>query len=735
LFDTMLSPRCPWLALLSLQQPISPAPLSDPSFGYPLHLAPGEQLLEYAWDDGARVPFLSAARDVFISFGELGLGERALLYLPSNSLLEAGTTGAQVLVERGLGAAVGRYGQGFDFGASTFLKLALPAPGTSATGWSLSFWLQPRAEAFGRVIALLPGAAEILLQADGRLRAHLLPSGPDVLGPVTLRAGEWQFVSLDYDPSASRQARLCVGDARAGRALSVPIAPRSASELWLGDLAQNGQGWAGVIDELTLEDVVNSSATALRRANPPLAPGRHRLTLRTTLGLRQVELAAGATRTLVLDDEADFATGQFDGVVYESGALTWVPARWKELAPRVAPPARTAYPEVEVGGGRLLIFGGETRDTHQPPGTNSNDTWLYDPAANRWDRVSSAAAPSERCHTPMAYSPDDDLVLLVGGWRNDVTPNLLFNDTWVFHVTERRWEQRFPAGATIGSGSSAGLVYLPALRRFLLNQGRRNFLYDPVADTHAELPSARVVDENGQPATFGPWISPMMVLDPRTGLVIVFGGTTPANPAPFSDQTALYDVQANQYTVLAPPVHPAARVRGGYAFDPRAGRVVLFGGVLDQYSTRFRDLWVFDPALRTWRELSCSNRPERRGGFYGMGYDSARDRFLLFGGRQAVDRWLDETWSLEFSRGRPGTALYTFDRVDARGTANWFADVETPGNSSVQFLFRTSETGSLWSGWGADASRFPDRRFLQVVAFLSSGAGGVVPRVTRMGLR
>ena len=193
-------------------------------------------------------------------------------------------------------------------------------------------------------------------------------------------------------------------------------------------------------------------------------------------------------------------------------------------------------------------------------------------------------------------------------------------------------------------------------------------------------------------------------------------------------------LSSNGYTVLAPGAAPSPRVRGAVGYDSRRQRFVLFGGVQDQYSQRHDDLWSFDPRTRHWSELGCSGRPTPRGGYYGLAYDEGRDRFVLFGGRESYERWNDETLALELDDQRPGTALYTFDRLQDWARSRWFADVVTPGSAAIVFRFRVSDSGSDWSAWSSTPS-FARERFVQVEATLSPGAPGEVPVIQRMGLR
>jgi hypothetical protein len=118
-----------------------------------------------------------------------------------------------------------------------------------------------------------------------------------------------------------------------------------------------------------------------------------------------------------------------------------------------------------------------------------------------------------------------------------------------------------------------------------------------------------------------------------------------------------------------------------------------------------------------------------------MAYDEVGDRFLLYGGRNAPERWLDETLALELDAARPGSAVYTFDRGAVPTRNAWFADVDEPADSGVTFLFRGSDSGAQWSGWSGTTAANAGRRYLQAVAFLKPGTHGEVPSIRRMGLR
>lgn len=721
------------LASLLVSAPQAQDRLGPGGLEYQLNLAPGEVLLEYAWDGGAPVPFQRPDPAVTIPFGERGRHEGALLYLPGNRVDESANTAATLALGQNLGLAEGYFGTGLALAPNTYLHYRLPRLDRELPGWTLSFWMRPEAVAFGRSFLVMDGVLALSLQSDGLLRATVA-GGPVLRSVQGLTAGRWSFVHVTADPAQIGQLRLTVD----GRASSIALPAGALSlpfELKLGDLGRGSQGPGAALDELVLEARPNSTGQAEEQRLPLVAPGPHQLEIRTSLGLRTVEPITGVIGSSSVDTAANLGLGKLEGTAVKDGELRWTPARWQRIVTDDAPAPRTTHPIVSLGAGRTFLFGGETRDSIVWPMVNTSDTWLFDSAAKRWSFVNTSTAPQPRCHIPAAYSPDHDLVFLYGGWRNDYTPGNLFGDAWVFHVGQRRWEQIFPGGAGPGTSSDHGLVYLPSLRKFLMLLGRSAWLFDPALRTWSALGPANVVDELGQPASYAFGASTALTLDPSTGLVVLYGGSYGNPPTTFTDTTALYDVRTHTYTVLAPPVRPAPRVRGGFGFDERHGRVVLYGGVLDQFSTRFDDLWAFDPASRRWTELLASNAPGRRGGYYGMAYDSTRGSFLLSCGRQAYDVWLDETWELALAPTRSGTALYTLDLQSSGSLGRWFADVSEPADAQVSFFVRRSDNLRTWDGWRPAGGLAGPRRYAQVAVGLRPSSAGETPVVRAFGFR
>jgi hypothetical protein len=698
---------------------------ADQDLGRYLVQDPGDPLLAYAWDEGPETPSLFATREVWLDYGELGTDPDASVYLPFNEGTGAHARDlaatARRLELKGRSWVRGRFGWALDLAGPGELVLENDGRPFFPDAFTLELWLHRAEGAAAAAVPLVaePGSFALALDPEGHVVAELRTAA----GPVSVRGaapapGRWTHVAVAGDAVRFGHLRVTV-DGELARARVAGAVARGAGRLALG---ASGAGVA--LDELRLLARALPTSELVEHARPGPSPGEHRRRLRFASGTREERPWAGIVREPALTD-AGLARGALRRVVADASGARWVPGHWERSPARRGPAPRTTHPTVYVGGHRAWLFGGEVRDSHAPPMVNTNDTWLYDIAARRWEPVATDRAPSPRCHLPAAWSPDHDLVLLVGGWLNAAPEKRVLGDIWAFRVGARRWEARRPTGDAPPPQSDAGLVYHPGLRRFLLFNRATVREYDPEADRWTRRPEAEVVDANGRPARRVAGVSPIMGHDPETGLVVRFGGAYDAEgERRYTDETALYDAARNRWTVLRPEPAPSARVRAGFAYDTKRRRFVLFGGVRDQFSERFDDLWTFEVAARRWTRVEASNGPSPRGGYYGMAYDPERDEFVLLAGRHSPERFLDEAWHLSLDPAAGGSARFVFDRA-AQPEADrlW---VDAPG-AGVTLRLAASADNASW-GPPSDAPALPPdagARYLGVEALVPPGASGV----------
>lgn len=673
-----------------------------------------DPLVSYSWDGGPPVPAGFAPGEHRIAFGEAGADERTPLYVTFDEASRAAETTAD-----------GRFGR-----AGSLLEVAND-PNVLTRPFVVSFWVRPEPEVRGHELVIFQaGPLSLRIKPGGRCSARLDGDPPMQLATGALRYGEWNHVALALDAPRFPQMRLVVNEQFATAKVETETA------FGTGDRLRFGSESGCAIDDVAVRDYPTSTTDLLDRWLRGASSGEH--VLRLVYGDRTEEVStwAGVIDEPVIATGERWAEGALRHAVSGADGLRRVPGHWERIPTRFPPVARTTHPTVYVGDHQIFVFGGETRDTHGWVWGNTNDTWIFHTDTGRWEEVPADAKPEPSCHQPAAYSPDHDLILYPGGWRNDCDPYVHYTDTWVFHVAERRWERRDPRG-TFPAVSNVGLVYVPTAKRFVafIPGHTRVMLYEPDADRWTRLGPWEAVSESGEPVEYKLYGSPMVGYDPASGLIVYFGGGTGANELVYSDKTALFDPERNRFTVLDTDAAPSPRVRSGFAYDSKRGYFVLFGGVQDHASQRNDDLWVFDPKAKSWRQAEASNPPSARGGYYGMAYDPDLDRFFLLCGRHSKELFLDDALSLHLDFSSEGEATYVFDQAAFPDRNEWFADTSTPGDSRVSIRFRTSPDLTTWTPWIERPGEIGGGRYVQAEVRLIPGQDGAEPTIARMGFR
>jgi len=693
---------------------------------------PARTLEGFAWEGEAFIPALGAET---LAFGEVGRTPSTRLYLRGEDLAAElhQQPGWSIEAGPGPGRAQGRPGMGIalELDGRLVLSLLQPLP-PSQEGWSIELWLRPRAAQAGVILSLVD-LFDVVSEADGRVAAVVnveTPEGPRKVmakSPGSLVPGEWNHLGVVLDTGIIRHLRVVLnGQVRSERLEGQ--APSTFQRLSLGAPSAARQTLPAVMDEVRLQARVANSAefeAHWRAAPAPL----QRLTLAYADGREVHELWTRALEVPRLEPGADWSVGALEHVRADESGLSWVPADWQRI-PAVDPPlARTTAPVVEVGGETLFLFSGEVRDSHYGRMLNTSDTWLYDMRAGSWELLDTPVAPPGRCHQPAAYSPEHDVVLMIGGWINETNPGQLLSDLWLFHVKERRWEERKPKGLP-GALSDCVVVYHPGRKVFVILAGDWIYTYDPGADVFKAVGKMRLQGSTGGRAKLA--IGPIAALDPRTNLVWLFGGADKSEGGEeFSEDFASFDLETGIVTFHEGP-RPSARVRGAFAWDPDQQHFTLFGGVREQASQRFDDLWTFKPDELRWEQQPYSGSVTRRGGYYGMGYSREQRRFHLLAGRHSKDRFLEESWALAFDPRAPGRARYLFDREAFPGEAVWFLESE-PGEGRVEPRFRASEDARSFGPSLAECP--PKGRYVEVDLRFTPGPSGAAPRVRALGFR
>ena len=204
-------------------------------------------------------------------------------------------------------------------------------------------------------------------------------------------------------------------------------------------------------------------------------------------------------------------------------------------------------------------------------GYHLSDSYIYNPERNQWQQLTGITPhPSDRFNHAMAYIGDDK-VLLFGGYNDR---RVMFSDTWLFDLSDGNWTELTPANAPSARASHA-MVYMG--------------------------------DDK----------------------VMLFGGLRGGSN--FNNETWIFDLSENSWTLIEPPVSPRSRFSHSMA---RIGnqKAMLFGGIdrITGAAQSCQDTWIFDFETRTWTEMAPENKPDSR-----FGHAMATlggTRAVLFGG-------------------------------------------------------------------------------------------------------
>ena len=309
------------------------------------------------------------------------------------------------------------------------------------------------------------------------------------------------------------------------------------------------------------------------------------------------------------------------------------PVAWTELAPTGAvPDPRSGMTLVyEPAGGRFLLFGGWDQDT------DFGDTWAYDPLAGTWSDLAPAGAlPAPRSLYQMAYDEVAGKAVVFGGTSDAGR----FGDTWLYDPVDNTWSE--VVGAPSPEARSAGaMVYLDDTEMILLFGG--------VGDAGRFADTWVFLSASGQWIKVAPYETvPLarsghaMAYDTSAGKVILFGGYDGSN---LLNDTWAYDPQGDAWTELSPSGNvPSPRGNHRMVFDASAGRMVLFGGF--DGSGELSDTWTYDTASNTWTEVQVPGDTPTGREEHTLGYDPKAGRVLLFGGFDASDTDLNDLWAL-----------------------------------------------------------------------------------------
>ena len=575
------------------------------------------------------------------------------------------------------------------------LDRVFEAPDAGST-WSLGFRLYPgQAELALRLVELLDA------EGGAVWVPQLVPRGHGGAG-LDLEPGVWNHVTLVSDGDVTGSVRVVVGDGVMWRRLERDHEHPKGHGAW----RPAGRLFAGLAArDVALQGMVIAHPVISRRC----------VTTERLLDVGTDRDAASGFPGLAADLPAEVVAREWGAVygvphlrpvpgvnfasagtyrrqvVAHGDGLAWAEGHWSRRDPFVVgaaaeagerPFPRTCHAVVSLGGGEVLVFGGELRDTHAGVMANGSDTWIYDMIGDTWRRV-EGPEPPPRCHIGMAVTPDGRTAFLQSGWFNPGPgeESLVYADTWLFDRASETWRE-LPESDPACLITDVQPVFDAKRERFVFIGTKSLWSKDAgdgLLEWSDELPPLL---KQGGGAFRGMPGEAMTWYDPRFGVVVRWGGyvVDEAGQKRLQDDVFVYLPEQHMIVQRArADVVPAPRTRGAVAYDTRRDRMVLFGGILGELDERANDLWTYDLESNTWTELQASNMPGPRGGYFGMAYDERADAYLLPFGRQGKVRFLDQVWRLELRPEESGSAFWWFEGEPRAGhelRATWAGDVK-----------------------------------------------------------
>lgn len=374
-----------------------------------------------------------------------------------------------------------------------------------------------------------------------------------------------------------------------------------------------------------------------------------------------------------------------------SDTWEWDGSGWIEKTPSSVPAARGGHTMAyDSARGRVVLFGGQ--DFLYTPYA---DTWEWD--GEDWTQVTTPVSPPPRANHSMVYDVARGHSVIFGG--TDVIAEDNLHDTWTWDGVQ--WTDVSAANAP-SANDGHQMIYDSVRERVVLFGGTDYDTYTDRGETwewdgagwsnatalagpnprrdHAmafDRARRRVVlfggrDDDGERAdlwelTTDGWSElttsaerppelgiEAMVYDPSRGRsVVVVGGSSPS-----IDTLQTWEWDGVRWTEVIPAgLLPPPRSFFGLTYDSARERVVLYGGLecSGPCTNPLSDIWEWDGSNWTDRTPTSGEAPPAR---YspGVAYDRARSRFVLFGGLDASGATLDDTWEWDGSQWSNPTA-------------------------------------------------------------------------------
>jgi len=340
--------------------------------------------------------------------------------------------------------------------------------------------------------------------------------------------------------------------------------------------------------------------------------------------LRSTTGPSGQTYAMTFDSARGFSVLVGGSAIWEWDGVAWYQRCTTAPCTSTRPSNRTYVGlAFDVARGKTVLYGGWDPTAL----TALSDTWTWDGTA--WANT-GATGPAARLEHRMAYDGVNNRVVMFGG-HTTVAGGTYFNDLYAWNGTA--WSPLSPSGTKPAARKAFVFDYLASTARFVVHGGD-NGGGTPFNDTHEYDPATNAWSAKGT----GPARTDVTgAYDSVAKGIVVFGGNFSGST--FGDT---WQYSAAGWTLLN-----STRYLAAAAYDSYRNRITTFGGNAGGRSNEVLEYngFAWTPLCDTG--ACAASRPSPRWDSE-MVYDSARRKFVLFGGTP-VSGVVRETWEFDGS--------------------------------------------------------------------------------------
>lgn len=340
------------------------------------------------------------------------------------------------------------------------------------------------------------------------------------------------------------------------------------------------------------------------------------------------------------------ATG--DGAIGDGAAPSNFVAVFTQLPATSAPEARRSSGAAVAPDDRIWIFGGFAGTTG-----DKNDVAAYPPSTGQWAAPAVTGTPPARERHVLGWDASSSVLVSFSGYSGTF-PTFTHNDElFIFSPTTSAWTQIPKAGTWPAARKDAAMVWVPSLNQMLVYGGnngsgtanRFSDLWLLSVNVGASTAAWTLLAPGGvtPPAQSAPCVG----YDPVGRRLILFGGETSDGAS--TNTTYQYLVDTNVWQRDTPTgTVPSSRSFSQCAWDPGAGRLVLYGGQ-DSAGNPIAGAYAYDPDAKRWATLALGTGSGVPGNSSdgGATYSTALGGMFWFGGRTATITYSNVSWLLD----------------------------------------------------------------------------------------